>query len=131
MAEPADSSKVQATTQRPCDLRATAGSGNQAGGSPTAEPVLGRLPIMPAMCSTCPWQTNGQAARLAEGRLAAMEADLREGTTHNCHTVGPRSTAKTGQAHTCRGSVNYMASVGIHNEVDRILAIMVTVDNQP
>lgn len=87
-------------------------------------PVLGKLPIMKSKCKSCPWQTNGHAAELRPGRLAGIEAYLRDGITHICHSVGPDGTTGQGEKHTCKGSVEYMGSVGIHTEEDRVDAIV-------
>jgi len=94
-------------------------------------PVLGRLPIMPVKCHTCVWQTNGHAIDLNPGRKEEIEAYLREGTTHQCHHTGPHSRTNKGRAkkHTCRGSVEYMQSIGIHDESDRVAVIIQTVLN--
>jgi len=87
-------------------------------------PLLGRLPIMPAKCGSCLWRTDGRAIELRPGRREEIEAYLREGTTHQCHSVGPLGPTGRGRQHTCAGSVEYMASVGIHDEQDRVLAIL-------
>lgn len=87
-------------------------------------PVLGKLPIMPQKCRTCVWQTNGHAIELHPGRKEDIEAYLREGTTHQCHHAGRHGRTSR---RTCRGSVEYMQSIGIHTEEDRVRAIIQTV----
>ena len=87
---------------------------------------IGGLPVQKQMCNTCPWQTNGHSIELKPGRLQEIQAYLRQGTTHQCHSIGPDGVSGRGAARTCRGSVTYMASQGIVTEQDRVQRIIQT-----
>lgn len=87
---------------------------------PQAEQIDG-VPIRRSMCRTCPFQTNGEALQVTETQEAQLKKYLSEGQTHICHTgqINYRQHGQRAAFKTCRGGVEYAASLGILTEADR------------
>jgi hypothetical protein len=84
-------------------------------------PIIGKLPIMPAKCENCPFQTNGKAIALRPGRVREIKTDIMKGFMHICHKTGHDADTPD---RSCWGAVDYMADHGIRTESDRVQAIV-------
>ena len=73
---------------------------------PAAKPPK---PVQPAMCSSCPFRTDGRAIDLAPGRLAEIQVSLIHAKTHECHHDALHSRPERHMA--CRGGRDYQLTI--------------------